>query len=89
MTQGEKSIDTCPAWQRCLEEDTKGAFPLWVLKAQQLSVKKQANATSFVRCMESKEQEPAAFLGRVAQEGGKGSREGVCLGKLWEQLRGF
>lgn len=37
MTQEEKSIDTCSAWQRCLEEDTQGAFPLWVLKAQQSS----------------------------------------------------
>lgn len=75
MTQGEKSFDFCLAWPRCLEEVTARGFPSWGLNVQQLSVTK-ANATSSERCMERKDQEPAAFLGTVAQEGGKGAKKG-------------
>lgn len=56
---------------------------------EQLSVTK-ANATSSEHCMERKDQEPGAFLDRMAQEEGKGSREGVCReGKPWDRFKGF
>lgn len=39
MTQEERGVNSYPAWQRCLGEDTAGGFPSWVLESAVIECK--------------------------------------------------